>query len=79
MKHDNRLVGYSWIPLSAELDQEGEDIRDTLSMLGMAINALMLTPDLGRSTTIENAAEEFPRPLEVGVASPQHTVVRLTG
>ncbi|KAI0751235.1 hypothetical protein C8Q80DRAFT_560107 [Daedaleopsis nitida] len=74
-KRDKRVVGYAWVSVAADVDFEGEDVRDSLAAVMRMAEAGWLRPpglagesesDEGKVVPFERAPEVFRR----GVAGP---------
>ena len=79
-KRERRVVGYAWVSVAADVDFEGEDVRDSLGAVMRMAEAGWLRPpgmgagpdgagepDEGKVVPFERAPEVFRR----GVVGPQ--------
>lgn len=77
-RREKRVVGYAWVSVAADVDYEGEDVRDSLAAVMRMAEAGWLRPpgvagasegegEEGRVVPFERAPEVFRR----GVAGPQ--------
>jgi NADPH:quinone reductase-like Zn-dependent oxidoreductase len=78
-KTDKKRLGYTWVPASADVDHDGEDVHDTLQRITVMANAGILRPRLGQVVPFEKAVDALPHPIQLGEPTPDVVVVRVIG
>ena|ERR1700761_5382243 len=79
IKKDRKLLGYTWVSVTADLDHEGEDIHNTLSAITILASTGVLKPAADKVLPLEKAVEMFPRAMQVSEAMTDVVVVRVIG
>lgn len=59
VKKDRKSVGYQWISPAADVDGEGEDVRDSLAVVTRMAEESILAPHVGRVLPFERAPDAF--------------------
>lgn len=59
VKKDHKSVGYQWVSPAADVDSEGEDVRDSLAAVVRLAEDGVVTPYVGSVLPFERAPDAF--------------------